>query len=347
VRIIEQFAADSASSSSSAAPTLYLHLTWQSVHSPVEAPAAYVEPYKKVFSDPIRQVHAGMLAVLDEAVGNVSRALQAAGLWNQSLSIVSTDNGGPSGVLCGDCNGALNWPLRGGKHSLFEGGVRGTGFLWSELLFGPGQGRSFSGAMHLTDWLPSILSWLQLPQPSPAPGFELHGYDMSSALLAAAQQGSSSASPRNVTIISINPTCNGTAGIRAGPWKLLLGDPGPPYGWDNSTEVAAAAGGGGPGGSDFGGAPGPMATCADGSPTPPVVRLWPLLNASAAMLFNVESDPREMSNVAAQFPEVVAELRALLEPWGAGKQIWPSQNATQDPRGAAKLHNGSWLPWLP
>jgi len=324
---------------------LFLYLAWQSVHAPVQAPSRFVEPYKHIFQDEIRQIHAGMLAALDEGIKNVTRALDFYGLLNQSVILTSTDNGGPSGTTCGDCNGALNFPLRGGKHSLFEGGVRGTGFIWSKALFGtsPLQ-RKYKGLAHISDWLPTLTSFSNIT-PIPLPGFELHGFDLSSNLISTAKGiGNISSSPREYAIIAINPTCNGTAGIvTSDGWKLLIGDPGPPYSWDNSTEISVSD-------SDFisipTGPPGPMATCADGSPTPPVVRLWPLLNQTIAGLFFLPTDPREETDLSSQYPQVVQRLLDLLEPWGSSKQIWPSQNATQDKRGDPKLHGGNLIPWL-
>ena len=377
-RVIEDYATRRASGETS--KDLFLYLAWQSVHAPVQAPDYYVEPYKHIFKDEIRQVHAGMLAILDEGIANVTRALAQAGILNQSVIITTTDNGGPSGTSCGDCNGALNFPLRGGKHSLYQGGVRGTAFVWSEALYGTSPlGRTYNGLAHMSDWLPTMASWADIT-PQPLPGFELHGFDLSENLLATATgTGNSSSSPREYAILAINPTCNGTAGIvTSDGWKLLLGDPGPPYGWDNSTEVSvlgqdqsASLGGRGSihqGGSsqlrvkmadmmmtknqilNFSlsskGPPGPMATCADGSPTPPVVRLWPLLNETIAGLYYLPTDPREEMDLSEQFPDIVQRLRDLLEPWGRSKQIWPSQNATQDQRGNPKLHKGNLVPWL-
>ena len=41
--------------------------------------------------------------------------------------IFSTDNGGPADFF--NKNMASNWPLRGMKRTLFEGGVRGVGAI--------------------------------------------------------------------------------------------------------------------------------------------------------------------------------------------------------------------------
>jgi arylsulfatase A-like enzyme len=47
-------------------------------------------------------------------------------------------------------------PLRGNKATLFQGGVRGTGFLWGKMLTQPG--RLSSVMMHNIDWGPTLIS---------------------------------------------------------------------------------------------------------------------------------------------------------------------------------------------
>ena len=79
-----------------------------------------------------RRVFAGMVSAVDEGVGNVSRALKAKGMFEDTLFIVTTDNGGPT-TEC-STTGQSNWPYRGSKCSIWEGGTRGTGFVsWSGL----------------------------------------------------------------------------------------------------------------------------------------------------------------------------------------------------------------------
>ena len=100
------------------------------VHSPIEAPARYVQPYAHL--DPTRVVFAGMLAELDAAVGLVRRAWERAGMWDNTFTVFTTDNGGPIHECAGI--GASNFPLRGGKCSVLEGGTKGTALLYSALL---------------------------------------------------------------------------------------------------------------------------------------------------------------------------------------------------------------------
>ena len=69
---------------------------------------------------------------LDAGVGRVVKALKRSGLYENSVIIFSTDNGGVG-------NGASNFPLKGAKEELYEGGVRGVGFVHSPHLTVRGQ----------------------------------------------------------------------------------------------------------------------------------------------------------------------------------------------------------------
>lgn len=96
-----------------------------------------------------------MLSAVDEGIANVTAALKRRNMWDNTLLVFTADNGAPicrskqnthslnQGVLltggpiagssrchiCGDHTGSENTPLRGGKHSLWQGGVRGTAFV--------------------------------------------------------------------------------------------------------------------------------------------------------------------------------------------------------------------------
>ena len=58
-------------------------------------------------------------------------------MYNESILVLSNDNGGMSGSYgmgcckCGTSCGGLNYPYRGWKDSFYEGGFRGIGFAYA------------------------------------------------------------------------------------------------------------------------------------------------------------------------------------------------------------------------
>ena len=100
---------------------LFLYLAFQAVHGPNEVPPEYMEVYDDKNWTEQRKIYAGMLTAADEGIGNVTQALKDNGLWDDTLFIFTTDNGGPT-VACA-VQGSSNYPKRGGKCSVWEGGT--------------------------------------------------------------------------------------------------------------------------------------------------------------------------------------------------------------------------------
>jgi len=67
-------------------------------------------------------------------------------MWNNTLFLFFSDNGGPA------FSTANNFPLRGGKTSYFEGGIRVVSFLSGGYLPQNQSGTTRDGLMHIADW---------------------------------------------------------------------------------------------------------------------------------------------------------------------------------------------------
>ena len=86
----------------------------------LEVPASYENKFNSSWYFKQREV-AGMSNFWDEVIYNLTSLLKSNGMWSNTLIIITSDNGGPSGT---DGDAANNSPLRGGKYSDFEGGIR-------------------------------------------------------------------------------------------------------------------------------------------------------------------------------------------------------------------------------
>ncbi len=134
-----------------AASPLYLHVEYHVVHEPVQSPVHFQARYPNV-TNACRKAYCGMLSALDDGVANITTALHDNGLYESSVIIVTTDNGG----LVGGNGCGSNFPLRGGKHSFFAGGIQGTALVHSPLLPPAAQNTVFSGLAHASDFYPTL-----------------------------------------------------------------------------------------------------------------------------------------------------------------------------------------------
>ncbi|KAB7494061.1 putative sulfatase YdeN [Armadillidium nasatum] len=137
---------------------LFLYLPHLATHvgnedDPLQAPIEVVQRFSHI-KDEKRRIFAAMLWKLDESIGKVVEALKDNDMLKDSIIIFSTDNGGSAGGL--ENSAGSNWPLKGTKISMWEGGIRGSAFVWSPLIKNPG--RVSKQMMHITDWLPTLYS---------------------------------------------------------------------------------------------------------------------------------------------------------------------------------------------
>ena len=102
-----------------------------------------------------RRQFCGMVVGLDQAINRVTNnALEILG--DNTVVVVSSDNGGSVWF------GGMNAPFRSGKLTAFEGGVRVPAFaidLSKDKRYLGQGGREFKNMIHISDWLPTFLSW--------------------------------------------------------------------------------------------------------------------------------------------------------------------------------------------
>jgi arylsulfatase A-like enzyme len=109
----------------------FLYVPHFAVHTPIHAKAAYVAAWEK---KPTRGTHwnptyAAMIQSVDESVGRIVARLEELQLAENTIVIFSSDNGGLGGYHRTEAPSEKkgftdNTPLRGGKGTLYEGGIR-------------------------------------------------------------------------------------------------------------------------------------------------------------------------------------------------------------------------------
>ncbi len=181
---------------------LFLYVPFNAVHSPFQVPEKYTEPYAHLKGN--RRLYAGMLASMDEAIGQIIDALEKKGLRDNTLIFFCSDNGGPNpGPV------SSNGPLRAAKGSLYEGGVRVPAIAaWTGKIK---AGGIVNAPLHIVDWYPTLA---KLAGVKSAPANPLDGRDAWPAIT----QGA--ATPHEDILHNITPI---GGAIRVGDWKLIVG----------------------------------------------------------------------------------------------------------------------------
>eukprot|EP00940_MAST-03C_sp_MAST-3C-sp2_P001088 g1088.t1 len=368
----------------------FAYVAHEAVHGPLEVPLRYVqgECEELVPADrPVRRIYCGMVRAVDESVRNITETYASLGIIDDTLFILSGDNGGIPYV------GGNNYPLRGNKATAFEGGVRSIAFASGAGIHSSLRGTVSHEIMHVTDWLPTIVEGIaglslqdnSTGRPCPTctrPVAPLDGVDQWAMF---SQPGHGSR--RNEVLLDLQATARnraatnsviyGSGAIRVGRWKLLHGHQGvfpgqctlrgPLKDVRSTAPIDVPKNESAPW-CPYGWTPPPRADGHYEPPQPPPeaanwggncsAGILPCMTpptsgyvAGQTMLFDVVSDMEERNNVAKENPHIVAELLARLASYN-NSHCGGARCLPDDAGGAKGAPSGNLGPdgtavWLP
>ena len=287
---------------------LFLYYAPHIVHTPLEVPDSYVKKFSFI-QDKDRQIYHAMVNYLDDVVGDLVDALKKKGMWDNTLFAASSDNGGP--VYPG--GGANNFPLKGGKVSDWQGGIRVNAFASGGYLPEKMRGQKTEGYIHLADWYATFCSIAGVdPTDERAAKAKLPPID--SMNMWPLISGETTTSPRQDIPASYNT-------LISGDYKILT-ETVPQAGWTgpqypNQTNPAGGIS--------------TMEHCGD-----------------TGCLYNIMKDPEERDNLAEKEAETLKMMQAKLAKYQATYfnpdrgRAYPGACKT-----AVDTYGGFWGPFLP
>lgn len=239
-------------------------------------------------------------------------------MWDHRL--VSTDNGGMVRYSVGSygepttpASAGNNWPLRGSKMTLFEGGVHGVAFLSGGAL-PPALCRTvYHGLTHIVDFTATIATAAGTTFPDP-----IDGVDILAAALG-------KASAREAVPINIFDYGAKYTAIRWKNFKIIVGG-----------ALAFKA---------FGNLDANRTNGWFANGSNPAVEGAPAGESESLYVFDLDADPTEHHDLSKERPDLVAEGRAQLKGFiNGGYQ--PIQVNEPNPLGAYLFHNDTWAPFM-
>ena len=103
----------------------YLYMSHHGTHTPIQRDDRFVEKYLEAGMDEGQARYASMVEGIDKSLGDILNYLDDKGIADNTAIIFMTDNGGNSeNVQKGGVLHTQNLPLREGKGSVYEGGIR-------------------------------------------------------------------------------------------------------------------------------------------------------------------------------------------------------------------------------
>ena len=137
---------------------LFLVYTPRAIHTPLWPSQKYVDEFNAFIDNSIRANYSAMVNEADALVQTIVQELKDQNMWENTFMYVASDNGGPISINQLKKNGmsvsggANNYPLRGGKFALTEGGLRVNAFVTGGAIPEAKRGTVEKGFIANEDW---------------------------------------------------------------------------------------------------------------------------------------------------------------------------------------------------
>ncbi|MCO5238150.1 MAG: sulfatase [Chitinophagaceae bacterium] len=102
----------------------YLNMAHYALHTPITADERFVQKYYDAGMDSIEARYASLIEGMDKSLGDLMDFLKKKGIENNTVILFISDNGGLDHHQRGGPVNTHNYPLRSGKGSVYEGGIR-------------------------------------------------------------------------------------------------------------------------------------------------------------------------------------------------------------------------------
>jgi len=140
----------------------FLSLSFFAPHNPIQAPEQFIQaPHCQKLHSWKRRTYCGMVGTVDDAVKRITDVLDELGLLDSTIIVFTSDNGAYPLVA------GSNYPYRGGKLTIFEGGLHVPAFIYGPKFNIP-IGKLHQPYTAHVDWGPTLLSLADETSESPS-----------------------------------------------------------------------------------------------------------------------------------------------------------------------------------
>jgi len=138
----------------------YLNMAHYAVHVPIQGDKRFLQKYLDQGIDSVEAKYASLIEGMDKSLGDIMDYLKIKGVEKNTVIIFMSDNGGLSltnpGERGGNQNNVQNLPLKAGKGSVYEGGIRVPMIVKYPAMVKPAS--VTSQYVIIEDFFPSILA---------------------------------------------------------------------------------------------------------------------------------------------------------------------------------------------